>query len=119
VPLLGLPGNPVSSLVCSVLFLRAALLRLLGAGETALPRIAATLGADLPANDRREDYLRATVATGPAGETIATPFAKQDSSMLSLLARADGLLVRAPHAPSLKAGAPVQVIGLRQSLLAV
>lgn len=119
VPLLGLPGNPVSSLVCSVLFLRAALLRLLGAGETALPRITATLGADLPANDRREDYLRATVATGPAGETIATPFAKQDSSMLSLLARADGLLVRAPHAPAVKAGAPVQVIGLRQSLLAV
>jgi molybdopterin molybdotransferase len=119
VPMLGLPGNPVSSLVCSVLFLRSALLRLLGARETSLPRIGATLGVDLPENDRREDYLRTTFTTGPGGETIATPFAKQDSSMLSLLARADGLLVRAPHAPTLKTGAPVQVIALRDSLFAV
>lgn len=119
VPMLGLPGNPVSSLVCSVVFLRPALLRLLGARDVAEPRMAATLGADLPQNDRREDYLRATLASGPGGEIVATAFDKQDSSMLSLLAQADCLLVRAPNAPALRAGAAVSVIPLRHSLFGI
>jgi molybdopterin molybdotransferase len=119
VPLLGLPGNPVSSVVCSVLFLGPALLRMLGAADRPDARIVARLGIDLPANDRREDYLRATLTRGADGETVATPFAKQDSSMLSLLAAADGLVVRAPHAPPAAAGERVEVVPLHRSLIGV
>jgi molybdopterin molybdotransferase len=110
-PLLGMPGNPVSSLVCSLIFLKPALERMLGlpiAEEIRRPTV--RLGADLPANDRREDYLRATLATDAAGQLVATPFSRQDSSMLSLMAKADCLVVRPPHAPAAKAGDLVEVV---------
>jgi molybdopterin molybdotransferase len=116
VPMLGLPGNPVSALVCSVLFLRPALLRLLGARDLAPPRLEAVLGASLPANDRRQDYLRATLAPGADGLPIATAYDRQDSSMLSLLAGADALLVRPPEAPPIVAGSRVSVMPLRHAL---
>jgi len=109
-PLLGLPGNPVSSLVCSLLFLAPVLAKFLGRDETEPRRIAARLGAALKANDRREDYLRATFARAPGGAVIATPFSAQDSSMMATLAKADGLIVRAPLAPALAAGAGVEAI---------
>ena len=96
VPLLGLPGNPVSALVCGVLFLRPAIARLAG----------------LPENDRREDYLRASLEATGADLPVATPFAAQDSSMLKTLARADALVLRAPHAPALTAGETVEIIDL-------
>jgi molybdopterin molybdotransferase len=105
VPLLGLPGNPVSALVTALLFLRPALAAMLGCDDP-LPRRTARLGRDLPANDQRQDYLRATLAA----DGTATPLPVQDSSMLSALARADGLLLRAPHAPAAKAGDAVEVI---------
>ena len=112
-PLLGLPGNPVSSLVCALVFLRPALGRMLGLAEPAAgERPTARLGRDLEANDRREDYLRATLTTDPAGRLVATPFEKQDSSMLSLLAKADCLVVRPPLAPAAKAGEAVEIIPL-------
>lgn len=111
-PLLGLPGNPVSSLVCSLLFLAPMLAKFLGHAETEPRRIAARLGADLKANDRREDYLRATLARGPDGGLVANPFRAQDSSMMATLAKADGLIVRAPLAPALKAGDAIEVIPL-------
>jgi molybdopterin molybdotransferase len=112
-PLLGLPGNPVSSLVCALVFLRPALNRLLGIAEPPEGRRpTARLGCDLEANDRREDYLRATLAVDGTGQLIATPFAKQDSSMLSLLANADCLVIRKPHAPPAKAGAQVDIVPL-------
>src|SRR3546814_6204503 len=60
-PVLGLPGNPVSAVVCSLLFARPALNALLGLDVPAHPLEPMALGADLPANDRRQDYLRATV----------------------------------------------------------
>ncbi len=118
VPLIGLPGNPVSSLVCAIVFLKPALLRLLGveASDETRP---ARLGCDLAANDRRQDYLRATLETAPDGALVATPFAKQDSSMLSLLAKADCLLVRAPNAPAAKAGVAVTILPLGGSLVGV
>ncbi|QJE72786.1 molybdopterin molybdotransferase MoeA [Aerophototrophica crusticola] len=110
-PVLGLPGNPVSSLVCALLFLRPLLLALLGL--QAEPRfIRAVAGTDLPANDGREDYLRATLAPGPDGMPVATPFPKQDSGMLSRLAWADGLVLRARHAPAAPAGTVVEVLPL-------
>jgi molybdopterin molybdotransferase len=112
VPVLGLPGNPVSSLVCAVLFLLPALERLLGLPGAAPATTPAVLGADVPANDHREDYLRATLVADAAGRLVATPFARQDSGMLRLLAEAGALVVRAPHAPALAAGAAVEVIRL-------
>ncbi|HYZ31660.1 MAG TPA: molybdopterin-binding protein, partial [Crenalkalicoccus sp.] len=111
-PVLGLPGNPVSTLVCGVVFLVPALERLSGLPGAAPRTVAARAGAALPANDRRFDHLRARLATAPDGALVATPFPVQDSSMLKTLARADALVLRPPHAPALPEGAPVEVIPL-------
>jgi molybdopterin molybdotransferase len=113
-PVLGLPGNPVSALVCAAIFLRPALQRLLGlpAGEDRLAR--ARLGAPLPPNDRRQDYLRARLSRRD-GVAVATPFPLQDSSMMSRLAWADCLIVRPPLAPALAAGETVEILGLTGS----
>jgi len=109
---LGLPGNPVSSYVCAVLFLVPLLRRLAGRADVATALDVARLGCDLPANDERADYLRATLAPGPDGVPVATPAPVQDSSMLTKLARADCLLIREPHAPAAKAGEPCSIITL-------
>jgi molybdopterin molybdotransferase len=111
--ILGLPGNPVSSVVCAVLFVVPAIRRLLGdltAGAD--PTEPAVLGADLPANDGRQDYLRATLAPSPGALPAATALPVQDSSMLSILARADALLVRPPHAPPARVGDACRIIRL-------
>jgi molybdopterin molybdotransferase len=112
VPVLGLPGNPVSALVCGVLFLVPAINSLLGLPGEPPATEPAILGAKLPANDRRADHLRATLTRGPRGETIATAFPVQDSAMLQRLARADALILRAPYAPAMPEGAEVCVIRL-------
>ncbi len=112
VPLLGLPGNPVSALVCAVQFLLPALARMQGQAASGPRTIRAVAGADLPANDRRYDHLRAQLAGGEAGLPVATPYPVQDSSMLKTLARAEALILRAPHAPALPAGAEVIVVPL-------
>jgi molybdopterin molybdotransferase len=109
-PVLGLPGNPVSALVCSLLFARPALDALLGLDTPAHPLEQMVLGADLGANDRRQDYLRSTVALNGDGRRTATPYGRQDSSMLALLAAADGLIVRAPLAPAAAKGNLVEVL---------
>ncbi len=112
VPVLGLPGNPVSSLICGIAFLLPAVERLSGLAGDAPPVAPAVLGASLPANDGRTDHLRATLAVRPDGTLMATAFARQDSAMLRVLAQADALIVRPPHAPALPAGAMVSVIRL-------
>jgi molybdopterin molybdotransferase len=112
VPMLGLPGNPVSALVCAVLFLLPALARLSGLPAAPPPVTPAVLGAAVAENDGRADHLRATLAEDTAGRLVATPFPVQDSAMLRRLAHADGLVLRAPHAPALAAGAAVGVIRL-------
>jgi molybdopterin molybdotransferase len=106
---LGLPGNPVSSYVCSVLFLVPLIRRLAGRSDCEPVTQTACLGCDLPENDERQDYLRAMLTRNPDGTLIATPFPTQDSSMLLPLAKADGLLIRAPHAPAASAGSPCEV----------
>ncbi len=111
-PMIGLPGNPVSSLVCGLLFVRPVIERMLGLKRPPHPLIAAELAADLPANDRRQDYLRATLERRGNGLPQATPFPKQDSSMLRTLSRSDGLIVRAPHAPPASIGERVSVLAL-------
>jgi molybdopterin molybdotransferase len=109
---LGLPGNPVSAYVCAVLFLVPLIRRLCGRSDVAPATDTAVLGSDLPANDERADYLRATLATGADGIAVATPAPVQDSSMLTPLAGADCLLLRAPHAPAAKAGDKCSIIRL-------
>jgi molybdopterin molybdotransferase len=110
-PMMGMPGNPVSSLVCGLVYLRPAIRAMLGLDPhaTTLP---ARLGRDLPANDLRQDYLRASAQINESGETIVTPFEKQDSSMLSRLARADCLVLRPPEAAPAKAGDRVEILPL-------
>lgn len=109
---LGLPGNPVSSLVCGLLFLKPLVAALLGQPGGGPVEEVATLSEPLAANDRRQDYLRARLETDPAGRLMAAPFVVQDSSMLATLADADALIVRAPHAPAAKAGETVRIIRL-------
>ena len=111
-PVLGLPGNPVSAMVCAVLFLLPALARLSGLPAGPAPRTPAVLGAALPANDRRADFLRARLSTTAEGTLVATAFERQDSAMMRLLASADALLLRAPQAAAAAAGDPVEVIRL-------
>jgi molybdopterin molybdotransferase len=111
-PVLGLPGNPVSAMVCAILFLLPALSRLSGLPAAPPPVSTAVLGAALKANDHRADHLRATVSTDPRGGIVVTPFAVQDSAMLRRLAHADALILRAPHAAALAAGAEVGIIRL-------
>jgi molybdopterin molybdotransferase len=109
VPLLGLPGNPVSAGVCAALFVRAAICVLLGL-DAAPPEVPAVLGAPLEANDRRQDYLRAQAEWQGDGRLVVTPAPRQDSSMLATFARADCLIKRPPHAPAIPAGAVVSVL---------
>lgn len=108
---LGLPGNPVSSLVCAHLFLRPLIARLLGTPYRPDLR-EARLATPLPANDGREDYLRAVIREEPGG-LVAEAFSRQDSSMLRVLAEANGLIIRPPRAPALAAGSTCRVLLLR------
>jgi molybdopterin molybdotransferase len=112
VPVLGLPGNPVSALVCAILFMLPALCRLSGLPAAPPPVTRAIAGAALKENDRRADHLRSTLVTDAEGRLVATPFPVQDSAMLRRLALADALILRAPHAPALPAGAEVPIIRL-------
>jgi molybdopterin molybdotransferase len=108
---IGLPGNPVASLICSHLFLQPLLARLGGRAQESR-EADAVLGAAMPANDLRQDYVRAAIAHTASG-IVATPFPVQDSSMLKTLADAGGLIMRAPFAPAAGAGDACRVLLLR------
>lgn len=108
---LGLPGNPVSSYVCAFLFLVPLLRTLMGRADVAEVQVQARLGRDMPENDERADYLRATLQAGPDGP-VATPLPSQDSSLMAPLAKADCLLIREPHAPFASAGSPCVILKL-------
>jgi molybdopterin molybdotransferase len=110
VPMIGLPGNPVSTLVCSLLFLRPALERLSGLPDNSEPQTTARLGVALKQNDRRQDYLRARLQRAPDGALEVVPFEVQDSSMMRLHAAADCLIIRPPHAPPAPNGALVPIL---------
>ena len=107
--ILGLPGNPVSSYVCALLFLIPLIRRMSGRADLTIPVESAVLGCDLPANDEREDYLRASLRHGATGE-VATPFPTQDSSMMVPLARADCIIIREPYAPPASAGSCCAIV---------
>jgi molybdopterin molybdotransferase len=109
-PLLGLPGNPVSTFVCALLFLRPAIAGLLGT-ETRGSQLSARLIVPLAANEGRQDYMRARLVLRD-GEYWTEAFPTQDSAMLSTLAAADALIVRPPHAPAAGVGTRVEVLSL-------
>lgn len=108
---LGLPGNPVSSFVCAFLFLVPLIRCLAGRQDVEQMPEPARLGSDLPANDERADYLRATLTPGVDG-LIATPLPDQDSSLMAALAKADCLLIRPPYAPAAPAGSDCVILKL-------
>ena len=111
--LLGLPGNPVSSIVCALIFLRPLIRAMLGQPDAGADETRpARLGAAMKANDERQDYVRARITGEDGGVPVVAPHARQDSSMLSTLAASDALIIRAPHAPDAAAGMPCRILPL-------
>ena len=106
-PFIGLPGNPVSAMVCTLIFVRPAIAAMLGM-EYRQPIVKARLASPLKANGRRQDYLRARLSRR-SGVLVAEPFAQQDSSMQKVFAESDGLIVRRVHAPPAEANEEVDV----------
>ncbi len=118
-PMVGLPGNPVSTLVCALLFLKPAFDRLSGAAAETEPTSTARLRVALPKNDRRQDYLRARLARAADGTLEVSPFEVQDSSMMRLLAASDCLVIRPPHAPAAAAGTIVPIVRFPAGVLPI
>lgn len=110
VRVLGLPGNPVSALICAHVFLLPMLRRMLGLAEEARPE--AVLGEGLEANGPREHYMRGVSAWSPHGERVVRPLPSQDSSLMAAFANADCLIVRPANAPAARYGARVKIIPL-------
>jgi molybdopterin molybdotransferase len=108
---LGVPGNPVSAYVCAFLFLAPLIRKLAGRSDIVDLPLSARLGRDLPANDERADYMRATLEHTQNG-LVATPLPAQDSSLMAPLAKADCLLIREPHAPAAAAGSECVILKL-------
>jgi molybdopterin molybdotransferase len=108
----GLPGNPVSSMVCALLFLEPLIAHM---ARRPAPRrlISAVTATALAANDHRQDYLRAALRRREDGELEALSFGKQDSSQMKIFARSDCLIVRQPRAEPLEAGARCTILALR------
>ncbi|PRH85077.1 molybdopterin molybdenumtransferase MoeA [Labrys okinawensis] len=112
--ILGLPGNPVSSVVCGVLFLVPLLRTLLGRSDAGPPRRRAVFASSWPANDVREDYIRARFMLDDTSDILKVePLALQDSSLVSVMQHADCLVIRPPFAPEAKAGESCEIIDLR------
>lgn len=109
---LGLPGNPVSAYVCAFLFLVPLIRKLAGRADIEVARESAVLGRDMPENDERADYLRATLERRADGTLVATPVSVQDSSMMAALAKADCLVVREAFAAAAPAGSHCVILRL-------
>lgn len=118
-PMLGLPGNPVSAGVTTILFVRPAINLMLGLKATPDTPETAALGRDLAANDRRQDYLRSELSINGEGELTVTPFDQQDSSMLALFTKADCLAIRPPFAAPAKAGDKIAIIRLDHGTVSI
>jgi len=108
---MGLPGNPVSALVCARLFLKP-LIDVLSGLPADTGHLLARLGSPMKANDGRQDYVRATLTVAHDGTRTATPWARQDSSMQRTFRESHCLIVRPPNAPEAPAGAPVPILML-------
>lgn len=108
IPMVGLPGNPVSALVCGTIFVAPMIAALQGLPRRAPERLTAPLAAPLTANGPREHYMRAKLSADGL-----TAFDRQDSSLLTVLAGADALLVRPPQDPAQSVGTVMEYIPLR------
>ena len=104
---LGLPGNPVASMVTGMLFLEPLLRRLAHLPERRR-EVQGITARPLAANDQRQDYLRAKITRD--GNLVADANPKQDSSMMKIFAHADGLIIREAHAPEVAAGEPCRIL---------
>lgn len=109
---LGLPGNPVSALICARIFLVPLVRALLGRPPQRDDVKTLQTSAPLAANGPRQHYMRAVLGQGADGTPHVTPLPSQDSSLLSPLAAADVLIVRPPQAPPVPAGGDVPVVSL-------
>ena len=109
---LGLPGNPVSSIVCALLFLHPLVRALQGASEVHRPEETAVLGDPVGENGERQAYMRARLSFSRSGHVVATPVSFQDSSLLATLSGADALVIRPPFAPPAEVGSPCRIIRL-------
>lgn len=109
-PMLGLPGNPVSAMVCGLIFMQPLIRRMQGLeGWNRLFK--ARLGKPMPAEGPRQHYHRATLQDGPDLPRI-DPFDSQDSARLALMSQADALLIRPANAPALETGDVVEYLPL-------
>lgn len=104
-PMVGLPGNPVSAMVCGTIFLLPMLRRMLGQPAAPAPRLRGTLRHDIAANGPREHYMRANAEDG-----MLTVFERQDSALLSVLSQSNALAIRPPHDPERQAGDALEFI---------
>ena len=107
---IGLPGNPVSSLICGRVFLVPLVRKLLGEGETDFARRTARLSSDMGANGPRQHYARAVLEPVAGGSASVSPVRSQDSSLIAALAQSNCLVVQPPHAPRWPAGTEVEVL---------
>ncbi|MCB1520609.1 MAG: molybdopterin molybdotransferase MoeA [Hyphomicrobiaceae bacterium] len=110
--IVGLPGNPVSSMICTRVFVVPLIARMLAAADADAPPAAARISAPLEANGPRTHYMRARSLSHDGAMRQVAPLPNQDSSLLTPLAAADCLIVRPARAPALPAGALVEVIDL-------
>ena len=116
VPMLGLPGNPVSAMVCALVLMRPAIGALLGSQDGGSRTVRVALGRELGANDRRQAYLRGSLTRDETGGFVATPDEQQDSSLISVLSSAECFIIRPPQAPAAQAGDLVDALPLTLSL---
>lgn len=108
---LGLPGNPASALVTAILFVKTALTQMLARNDATM-QFSARTTTPLKATGPRETYLRARIVIGADGERRIAPFENQDSSLLSVMARADALIRRPANGPAVPEGAPVGCVNV-------
>jgi molybdopterin molybdotransferase len=106
-PMIGLPGNPVSAMVCGKIFVQPMLRAMMGLGQAPAPRAQVPLAAAISANGPREHYMRAIVSEGQVTDAGA-----QDSSLLSVLSQSNALMVRPPNDPARAAGTMVEIIDI-------
>jgi molybdopterin molybdotransferase len=109
---LGLPGNPVSSMICGRLFLVPLIRRLLGHEDAAVVPTRAITTAAIEPNGPRTHYMRARLDASPDGLPRVTPVASQDSSLVAPLAAASCLIVRDVGQPAASAGDEVAILHL-------
>jgi molybdopterin molybdotransferase len=109
---IGVPGNPASSYICSFLFAVPLIRALSGRADIHQIPEHAILGSDVAENDHRQDYLRARMTLSDGGPPVVTPVSQQDSSLLGNLSAAKALVLRPPHAPAATAGTPCIIFRL-------